>query len=241
MEKIGSLTTEERISSYLAGPGGSLTLTGLFQLFQESAYLHAEKLGWGYLFLAEKGLFWLLSKMKVSLSRLPHWDEVIKITTTPYTPLSLWAPRDFQVHSSQGELLVEATSHWLLVDREKLKPLPPATLFKDLDFDHPQGLCSLKIGKIRGDWDDQPLAERGVYTSHLDVNRHMNNTRYVDFISDTLTDKERESLKTLEMLYHLEAHPGDRLQIHEGKDPDGKRLLKLQRGEENILSARLDW
>lgn len=231
--------TEEWIRSYQVGPGARLTFTSLFQLLQESAYQHAESLGWGYHHLDDKGWVWLLSKMRVQIIRHPLWNEKLHITTAPYKPVSLWAPRDFQVHNSQGELLCQATSHWLLVDREKMKPLPPAALFGDLSFEHDEGLCALPIKRIRGEMEEEALHRRTVYSSHLDLNGHMNNTRYVDFILDSLTPEEQTSLEGLEIHYLQEAFTGDVLEVFSGNDSDASPIRILRRNGQDVLIARL--
>jgi len=236
---IGTGESKEIIRSYQVGPGGRITITALFQLLQESAYQHAEALGWGFHHLNEKGWFWILSRIRVQIKRHPQWNESLKILTSPYTPAGLWAPRDFQVFSDSGELLCNATTHWLLVDRKTMRPLPPARLFEDLSFEKEQGLCALPIGKIRGTVEEDPLQERKIFDSHLDLNRHMNNTRYMDFIMDSFSFEEQQDISDLEVHYLQEAFSGDHIQVHRGVDKQGSVLRVLRREGKDILSARI--
>lgn len=239
MIQITSDLTEERIRSYQVGPGGRLTYTSLFQLLQESAYQHAETLGWGFHMLRDKGWFWLLSKMKVEILRHPLWNEELRIQTAPYKPAGLWAPRDFLVHNKEGELLCRATSHWLLVDRDKMKPLPPAELFGDLSFEHEDGLCALPLSRIRGEMEEQAIHSRRVFNSHLDQNGHMNNSRYVDFIMDSLNPEEQNLIEGLEIHYLQEAFTNDTLEVFKGIDSGNHTLRVLQRDGKAVLAARL--
>jgi len=239
MVHITSNFTEERIRSYQVGPGDRLTFTSLFQLLQESAYLHAEMLGWGYQMLQDKGWFWLLSKMKVEILQAPLWNEELRIQTAPYKPAGLWAPRDFLIHNKKGDLLCRATSHWLLVDKENKRPLPPAKLFGDLTFEHEDGLCALPFSRIRGEMDETSLDSRTVYTSHLDQNGHMNNSRYVDFVMDSLSIDEQMQIKGLEIHYLQEAFTGDTLDVFRGEDSGHQTLRVLRRDGKDVLSARL--
>ncbi|MDA3850538.1 MAG: thioesterase [Spirochaetaceae bacterium] len=235
---IKSLSMEEVIRSYQVGPGETLTLTSMMQLFQEAAYQHAEQLGWGYIALAEKGMFWLLSRMTIKIIDWPHWNQKITITTAPYTPTGLYAPRDFTIQSEQGQDLILATSHWLLVDKEKMRPLPPKKLFGLIEFQKEQGLCALPMKKLPRQERGKLLFHRKVGLSLLDQNNHVNNTRYMDILLDSLDDKILADIKKVELHYQQEALLGEELQLLGDMDEEGHHFRSLHRGNDSIFSAR---
>jgi len=73
----------------------------------------------------------------------------------------------------------------------------------------------------------EAIGARGVCYSDLDVNGHMNNTRYIDWICDALgTEAMREKgLSRLQVNYIAEAQPGEMLE------------LSMKRAGEDILLA----
>ena len=69
------------VHSYDVDFNKHLTLTSLFNYFQEIAWEHAGVLRFGYEDLSENNQFWVLSRMRVEISRLPQWTENIKLIT----------------------------------------------------------------------------------------------------------------------------------------------------------------
>ncbi len=58
--------------------------------------------------------------------------------------------------------------------------------------------------------------DRTVGYSDVDVNEHLNNSRYVDFIMDcfTLEEHKKHSIKSIEVNYSNEALPGDTITLY---------------------------
>ncbi|RPH32985.1 acyl-[acyl-carrier-protein] thioesterase, partial [bacterium] len=71
------------VRSYDVDSTGKLKLASLFNYFQETAGKHATHLGAGYEVLRKLGLFWVLSRAKIRIHRLPAWGESIQLTTWP--------------------------------------------------------------------------------------------------------------------------------------------------------------
>ncbi len=66
---------EIHVRSYDVDSAGKLRLSSLFNYFQETAGKHATHLGAGYGVLKDRGLFWVLSRAKIRIHRLPAWGE----------------------------------------------------------------------------------------------------------------------------------------------------------------------
>src|SRR5512140_3295510 len=71
------------VRSYDVDSAGKLRLSSLFNYFQETAGKHATHLGAGYDVLRGLGLFWVLSRAKIRVHRLPAWGESVRLTTWP--------------------------------------------------------------------------------------------------------------------------------------------------------------
>jgi len=208
------------VRSYDVDSLGKLRLSSLFNYFQETAGKHATHLGAGYAILKELGLFWVLSRARVCVTRLPAWGETAKLTTWPVGLDGVHFVRDFQLAGGTGEILVEATSGWLLLDAVGSKPqlpdilpvkLPPNTRGHALE----EPLRKLKpLGGLQLEYEHKVLA------SELDVNHHVNNAHYVDWIMDCYAPDVMAS-KPVEMMqvnYVGESTYGDVVRLYRGED-----------------------
>src|SRR6056297_2268514 len=74
------------VPSYLVGADGTMELHHLFLLFQETAWHHAEKLGFGFDTMYEQGLIWLLYRVNIHINRPVRWAEKIHLETWPLEP-----------------------------------------------------------------------------------------------------------------------------------------------------------
>lgn len=189
------LTKEFRTNSYFTDLNGNLSIPSLFELFQEVAWEHATKNSFGYEDLLHQGYFWALSRIKVQIHRIPKWTEQFNITTWPSGTEGLLALRDYQIYNSKGEVLIGATSSWLIVDIKTRRP---------------QRLESFKgIMPIRGDIRatevnaqriDMPIGSPQYSTSviarisDIDVNGHVNNAKYVEWAMNSFPLSEYKIL-----------------------------------------------
>lgn len=192
-----------------------LRLSELFTWFQEAAIRHTEALGMGREKTLDRGLLWIVTQWRADIARLPEYDEEVVLTSWPGETMHVIFPRFFKLESAAGETLVTASSLWALMDRETRRAVFPDEAGIRIDG--------------HGSPDDPALpsapkaceaAERSVYTvspSVLDLNGHMNNTRYFDLAVDLLYPHFGEQTpRTILCEYNSEARLGDRLELSLG-------------------------
>ena len=116
-----------RIRASEIGPGGTMRLPALLDLFQDVAGTNAAALGWGSDALLADGRTWVLSRHHLALTALPAWREEIAVETWPSGVHRVFALREFRATGAGGRLLAVATSAWLLVAVPSKRPLrqPP--------------------------------------------------------------------------------------------------------------------
>ncbi len=114
-----------RVRASEIGPGGTMRLPALLDLFQEVAGTNATALGWGSDALLADGKTWVLSRFHLRLAALPAWREEIRVETWPSGVHRVFALREFRAMGEDGRPLAEATSAWLLVSVPSKRPLRP--------------------------------------------------------------------------------------------------------------------
>ena len=204
------------VRSYEAGITNHVTLPTLCNYMQEAAGISAARLGWGIQALQSEGLTWMLSRLRVSVSRYVPWGETITVRTWPSGVKGrLIAKRCFLGLDEKGAELFRASSEWLYVDMaaQKIAKLPET--FADLV---PAGTLDFELPDIGGKFAHLPSVEGSadILTRHsdLDFNDHVNNVHYVEWMLESVKGKV-ESVKCgvgdMDIVFRQAAKAGESL------------------------------
>lgn len=211
------------VPSYLCAPDDKVGLDGLAGIFQEGAWQHAGALGVSFT-EEDTQVFWALHRLGVRVSRRPRWGEEITVTTWPSRLERLFAMREFTVHQG-AELLVEASTAWLVLRARDSRPVPPVRHFPegDLKGDYPFEMPLGRIPVIPQERTVALLAEatwQRVRPSDADRNEHVNNTRYAQWFADEVPHLLEAALPGLILTFTAETRPGQEYAvITDGADP----------------------
>ena len=195
----------------------------LFELLQEVSIRHTELLGMGREKTLDRGLLWVVTLQRAEITRMPEYDETITVETWPGETMHLLFPRYYRVLDENGETLLSASALWALVD-EKTPPMVfPDRYGVAIDGVVTGHEIALPSTPRRAEGDR--ISRFVVPFSHLDLNGHMNNTRYFDLAEDRIpAAAEGLPLKRIEVEYASEARLGDELLITLEDIPGGCRI-----------------
>lgn len=158
----------------------------LLELMQELAGDHASALGAGRDELLGLNLAWVLTRVEVRMARYPHFGETLTAETFPMPNRRVFFPRYFLFRDGEGHQIGHAGSMWVLMDLSARKMVYQADIASRLpdnsDLTAPMGMPAtveeLPFPACEG-------FHTPVYTD-LDMNGHVNNTRYVDWCCNAL-------------------------------------------------------
>ena len=225
------------VRSYEAGIENHVTLPTLCNYMQEAAGVSAARLGWGIQALQAEGLTWMLSRLRVRVSRYVPWGTAVTVRTWPSGMKGrLVAKRCFLGLDGDGAEIFRASSEWLYVDmrEQKIAKLPES--FAGLV---PPGTPDLELPDIGGKFAHLPSAESGVEVltrrSDLDFNDHVNNVHYVEWM---LEASESQSPSEVDIVFRTAAKAGETL-VSERCAADGGRTLHAirRRSDGAVLST----
>ena len=218
------------ISSYQIYPNRKLTLTSLLGFLQEAAALHAIRLNRGLKDLEKDNLTWVLSRMFLKVDKWPELGETVIIETWPKGFDRLFAIRDFFINSIQGDVLGRASSYWLLIDRDTKRPKPMQNITDDL-LNPDLSAINHKLQKITPPEKADYHSQKKVEYSDIDLNGHVNNIRYSEWIINTIPAEilQTRKIKFFEINYLSEVKLGESVQIELGDHLD----------KENLISGRI--
>lgn len=250
--EIKTLWTEDyKINSLLVNAMGRLGLYGLLNLLQETAWMHAETIGFGLEAMEQKNLFWVVTRQTLTMNEWPAYGKNIQVQTWLRAPEGAFVAREFRIFNDSGKEIGTCVTSWLALDRQTKRILSAQDLYPwdQLASKEATGLIADKI-PVEGQY--EKLAKFRVRNSDLDTNQHVNNTKYAQWILDSIPyDLHRTlRLKTYSVNFLSETHLGDEVQVDRScsspdgfSAPQGESLYRgLRVSDERVLfTAKLTW
>ncbi len=206
-------TTSFTASSFLVDSARKLSLYGLLSLMQETAWSHASHLGHGFAETRATGESWVVARQRVEMEQWPDWGQEVVVRTWLRPPGAVLVTRDFEF-LVDGTSMGRASAHWLTIDHNTRRPTRIPFPDDPSYFRH-EGHLDTDPMKLPPRDDLQKQAEFRVRTSDLDMNGHVNNTRFSQWILDSLPQElhSRFHLRSYQVNFLAEARPGDDIAV----------------------------
>ena len=198
-------------------------------MMQEAAGEQCEGLAMSWDEMAEKGLFWAITRQTVEITRLPRAYETITIETWPMPATKVAFPRASVAYDESGSELFRTIALWVLMDLKERSMVLPGKSGIDLP------------GCVRGGELPSPKSlmpknlpnetQRKVRFGQLDRNGHMNNTKYLEWVMDLLPGSFHRDhpLKGFAVCYLNEAKEADPVSLRYDLDENGQLLVDAVR------------
>ena len=212
----------------------------IMDLFQDVAGRHANELGVGAAPLLEKNLVWVIVKLRLRVLDEARMYQAVKVRTWPLPPERIGYRREYLITSEDGKPIVEGSSEWVLMDISSRRIVAGGDIYPLTEYCMDKNFEE-RFPRIRSFEADGEVYRFHPSFSDYDLNGHVNNTKYANFVLDSLSPEEELSLRALQMEYHREVRPGERLNIFSRRE-DG---TVLARGEsdsgEKMFSCRMEF
>ena len=213
-----------------------IKLSSLFGYLQDMATEHANRIGVGRDVLQTKyGVIWVLTRVKVDVIKYPKFKEEIIIETWPEQPGKLEFNRNFLVYDKDKNIIIKAFSQWVVIDFNTRRLRRSSILeeeFPENDRERPIECTSNKLKPIG---DLIPNYKKTVGYSDIDINEHLNNAKYIDYIMDCFSVEEHKKhfVKTIDVTYLHEALPGEIIQLYTDTAAVSDKLVYIEGINEN--------
>lgn len=191
------------------GIDNKIKLPAIINYFQDCTTENSETIGVGHDYLVDRKRAWILNSWQVEILRRPQVRESIEVSTWATGFKGVFGPRDFCMKTAEGEELARAHSLWVYIDTESGRPIKPTDeeiAVYEVGEPIPMEAVSRKIKVPEGavELDTFP-----VHKYHIDTNRHVNNSKYVELACEALP--EDFEVKKLRVEYKKAAVLGDRM------------------------------
>ena len=223
---------------------GNLTLSSLLNYLQTIAGEHADILHFGITDLNRENDTWVLSRLRVEIERWPSTGEKVTLRTWPKETERLFGVRDFFLNDSQKNILVRAASYWLVVDRITKRPKIISKIFQDRTYPDLSAIDN-KLDKIPALKLTEYSSKITVSEKEIDVNGHVNNIWYADWIMKALPQSIREERKitSFEINYLSEVFANETIGIELGRSDNNKNIMlgRLTRGDKEVCRVKISF
>lgn len=222
-----------------------LKLSTTLAWLEEAACASADELGFGYAFVKPKGYAFMVTNICCEFRRFPVIGETVVAKTWPTPPSHVVFGREYQFLAEDGELLMNASSRWCLIDMTTGKLLQSkavdnqdySTYNTTKLFDGVQW----KIPAFQKE-DGELRFLLTVANSEYDHNMHVNNTRYADYCLNcfTIAELAEKKIDRFSISYIRQCKEGDVLTFYRKKNADGEYLVQgLNGAGETVVQARI--
>ncbi len=216
-----------------------LRLSRLFTMLQEASIAHTPELGMGREKTLDRGLLWIVTLQKAEIVRLPGYDERICLKSWPGKTMHLLFPRYYRIEDEKGNELVSASALWALMDEKTRRVVFPEVYGVKIRGVHTGKEISLPSAPKTPSAGE--TGEFAVPYSYVDLNGHMNNTRYFDLAEDLMPKELRERpVKEVLAEYSKEAREGDTILLR-GEAAGGSFLLAGEQGGSKLFRLKLSY
>ena len=212
-----------------------LKTSTLLTMLQEAAIAHTEAIGMGREKTLDRGLLWIITLPRLTIHRMPTYDETVTVACWPGKTMHILFPRFYRLTDEDGKLLIEGSALWALIHEED----------HQLVFPDEHGIVIPQL--VTGLESPLPRAPKALSLTHnteftvpytyIDLNRHMNNVRYLDLAENTIpAELHDHPLRSLEIEYSSEAVLGQTIRVGWGQlggacflvGEDEKRMFRLR-------------
>lgn len=228
-----------RIGLTDVGMSNLITNKAILKVFENAGGMHSELVGYGLNNIEKTGLSWVLLGWKVKVINRPKYNTEIEIHTWARDSNKISTYRDFEIYDERGNLLIIATSKWILVDlnKEKMVELSPEII----NLYQKEEKCVFEDRTI------QKLKEPNSYSnqisypilrSDIDINNHVHNLYYLDFAYEALPENVYRSKEcnNIEIMYKKQIKLGDKIICKYSKE-ENSNFVTIKSDDNKILHA----
>lgn len=228
-------TQEWEVNFMQCSPNGDLRYTELCNMLQLTAAAHSESGGFSFVDMQQFNQAWVLSRMRLEITKLPKWKDKITIKTWINSLENSRSVRALEV-SIAGEKYIGAETFWAVFNTKSRRPEGMA-----LPHDHCEKYPDVRatllpFSKIEIDGTQELVFERKVVLSDLDIVNHVNNVKYLEWCMD-LVDEDimKNKILNFDMNFLKELSLKDEVQIHQS-EVDDKMTFSITKEDKTVFA-----
>lgn len=240
-----------KIFNHYTNYKGRLFVKTLCDLFNDVAEVQTELYGVDVATLNAQGMTWMLHRLHIRLTKMPHQNEEVIIETWPSGIDRLFALRDYRMIRQNGEELVRATSEWMYIDLKRRRPMRLSERVIQMSTEH--DIQRVDLPPLLNEKEFALDTEQGgrhfdATFDNIDFNGHVTQASYMRWITNSLHFEflKKHILTDVEVIYAHEIMPDCPIySVYQMTEEHDKVIIlhrvKNQAGDLNHCIARTVW
>jgi len=187
----------------------------ILECMQETAGVHSALLGLGRDVMDSMGVCWILSRVKVQMMRVPHAFEKITVETWPMPTRHLFFPRSHLFCDEKGEVIGCANSLWMVMDLTERRVVKNAFVEAHMPDNRDMKSAAGMPATVRALPDEKEISLYEPKFTDFDLNRHVNNTKYMEWCLNALGEKRLtdQCVQSFDINYDAEILAGSQVRL----------------------------
>lgn len=217
------LSKDWEINFTQCNPNGYLKYTDLCNLIQLTAAAHSELGGISFSDMQAFNQAWVLSRMRIEISELPKWKDVITINTWINSLENSRSIRAIEVILN-GRKIIGSETFWVVFNTKIRRPEELKLPISHFELFQKRKATDISLSKIIVEDSVEKINEKEVVLSDLDIVNHVNNVKYLEWCLDYVTPELilNQKIKSIEMNFLKELSLKDLVQIN--RHENAKRI-----------------
>ena len=236
-----TLSKDWNINFTQCAPNGYLKYTDLCNLLQLTAAAHSEIGGISFMDMQEFDQAWVLSRMRVEISKLPKSGDIVTVKTWINSLENSRSVRALEMHLN-GEKIVGSETFWAVFNTNKRRPEALALPYDHFELYPEKRATKEGFSKISLNHDKEIVFEKTVFLSDLDIVNHVNNVKYLEWCMDLVDENLilNQKLESFEMNFMKELSLKDTVMIHESISASDA-VFSITKEEKACFALKLNW
>ncbi|WP_338378489.1 acyl-ACP thioesterase domain-containing protein [uncultured Flavobacterium sp.] len=221
-------------------PNGLLKYTDLCNFIQIVAGNHADLGGISYSDMQTKDQAWVVSRMRVEISKLPKWRDVVTMKTWIKSLENSRSIRCMEMYLN-GEKIMGCETYWVVINTKTRRPENLA-----LNHDHFQlfdiNATVKPTEKISTNEEFKKVGNKLVVFSDLDIVNHANNVKYLEWCLDFENSKKllKSQVKAFDMNFMRELNLNDEAEIRNSSN-ENESTFTLSKDDKVAYALKIEW
>jgi acyl-ACP thioesterase len=235
------LSKDWEINFTQCAPNGFLKYTELCNLLQLTAAAHSEIGGISFTDMQEFHQAWVLSRMRVEITSLPKWRDIVTVKTWINSLENSRSVRALEMYVN-GKKIIGSETFWAVFNTQTRRPEALALPYEHFELFPNEKATKDSFSKIDISKDKELLFEKTVCLSDLDIVNHVNNIKYLEWCLDLVDENLilNQKIRSFEMNFLKELSLGNKIILHECMAEEST-IFSITKNDKTSCALQLNW
>lgn len=218
-----------KVGNSHVGPDGTLTLGAAVDFMQDCSGFQLDNEKELQKYFKEHNITMFLVSRQINIQKPVFYGEKIEVITTIYQLKNSYGFRNTNIYDEDGNIRISSYAGGAFIDLNHMKATTiPKEMIASIPMDEKFPGMKYLPRKIHLPQDQASQIMDGIKVCryHIDINKHMNNSKYLQIAAECLPEEYKP--QTVRIEYKTAAKYGDVIIPHRYQCEEGIEIISLQ-------------